>query len=123
MRGDEPRHPTVEGDRQHDASSTAARSMLHVQGGDARLVPRRPPSFLEAVREVHVFHVHPIALVEEPDLLECAATKEHERAVDRIYSTAFHGWCAVLRKPSAACAAADPAQMSEGPEHGWDRPT
>src|SRR5664280_212683 len=62
-----------------------ARTGLDVNHLHRRLVPGDPAGLGEAVAEVEVFHVLPVALVEEPYLVQRLAPYQHEGAVDRVH--------------------------------------
>src|SRR5262249_37623369 len=75
------------------------------------LVPGDPAGKREAVAEVQVLHVEPIALVEAADVVERAPPDEHERTADRVDRPMLDAGRAVLRERRwSAVAAADPRE-------------
>src|SRR5438874_9735820 len=108
----EPPHSCVE--RKHEAwRAPSSRAALDVERAYRWLVPRDPTGLLEAVAEVEVLHVHPVALVEESDLLECPATDEHEGAVDRVHRPPLHVRSAVLGERATATNAPDAGEVAK----------
>ena len=88
--------------------------------GDRRLVPGHPARLGEAVAEVEVLHVHPVALVEEADPVERRAAHEHERSVHRVDRSDLHLRGAVGGERAALAAAADPGEVAEGAQRSGE---
>jgi hypothetical protein len=82
-----PVHPVVERVVEAQPAVMSARAGLDVDCLDRGLVPRGPTCAGRAVTEIQILHVHPVALVEQPDLVEHRAPQEHERAVDGVHGT------------------------------------
>ena len=98
----EPQHAVVEGVVEARFAMPAARPALDVQDRDIRVVPRDPAGLSKPVAEVEVLHVHPVALVEHPDVVERPPADQHEGAVDRIDGSALDLWGSILREPRGA---------------------
>src|SRR5262249_48525613 len=119
----EPVHAVVERTVDAERPVLPARPALHVRDGDRRLVPGDPAGPREAVAEVEVLHVEPVALVEAADLVERAPPDEHERAADRVDRPALHARRAVLgERRGRAVAATDPREVCERAERRRERP-
>jgi hypothetical protein len=79
-----PVHAVVERVIEAQPAVVPARACLDVNRLDRRLVPGDPAGARGAVAEVEIFHVHPVALVEESDLVEHLASHQHECTVDGV---------------------------------------
>ena len=92
--------------------------------GHRAVVPDPPAVLLEAAAPVEVLHVEPVALVEQPDLLERLAPHEHERAVDRVHVAGLvlaELRRAVLRERAPRVApAADAGEVRERARAAWE---
>ena len=90
-----------------------------MRDGDRGLVPGDPAGSGEAVAEVEVLHVEPVALVEEPDFGQCAAADEHERAAHGVDRPALDVRRAVLgERGRGARAPTDAGEVCERAERG-----
>ena len=101
------------------ARSIPALTWMTVTDGSYHVVQ---PASREAVAEVEVLHVHPVALVEEPDLVQRRAAHQHEGAVDRVDRPALDVGSPVRRRARRrAGPSADPGEVTERAERCRER--
>ena len=97
-----------------------------MEHGRRRLVPGHPARAREPVVQVEVLHVHPVALVEEADVLEGLAADQHEGTVDGIHQPGLSlveiGRPVLPEARAGAPAAPDAGEVGERAERRRKRP-
>ena len=111
----------MEGVVQPRRAHRAARPRLDVDHRHRGLVPGDPARLGEAIAEVEILHVHPVALVEQPHLVERRSADQHEGAVDRVDRPRFDFGRAIGGQGPPVALAPQPGEVPKRAQRSGER--